>query len=187
MTEYEKMTAGEMYFALDPELVRMRNAARALLDEINASTAEMVPGDPRHEIFKRLFGSVGVGFLAQTPFYCDYGINMHLGERVYFNFNCIILDSAPVTIGSRVMFAPNVQIYTATHPLDAEARNSGLEFAKPITIGDDVWVGGSVVICPGVTIGDRCVIAAGAVVTKDVPPDTLVGGNPAKMIKSIRK
>ena len=186
MSEFEKMCSGELYFALDPELVRMRNAARALLDKINATAMEITADDPRRPLFAQLFGEVGECFLLQAPFYCDYGKNIFLGDNVYFNFNCVILDSAKVTIGSRSMFAPNVQIYTATHSLDSEVRKSGKEFAKPITICEDVWVGGSAVICPGVTICERSVIAAGAVVTKDVPAGVLVGGNPAKIIKPVK-
>jgi maltose O-acetyltransferase len=183
MTENEKMLAGEFYFALDPELVAMRNAARILLDKINATAVEAPGAALPH--FKQLFGAVGEGFIAQAPFYCDYGRNIYLGDNVYFNFNCVILDCAKVTIGSNVMFGPNVQIYTATHPLDAAMRKAGKEFAKPITIREQVWVGGSVVICPGVTIGERSVLAAGAVITKDVPPGVLVGGNPATIIKDV--
>jgi maltose O-acetyltransferase len=184
MTEYEKMLAGEFYYALDPELVEMRNNARILLDKINASAIE-APNDDR-PLFRQLFGALGEGFIAQAPFYCDYGRNIYLGDYLYFNFNCVILDCAKVTIGSHVMFAPNAQIYTATHPLDADLRKAGKEFAKPVTIHDHVWVGGSAVICPGVTIGERSVIGAGAVITRDVPACVLVGGNPARVIKEVR-
>ncbi len=186
MTEFEKMVAGEFYYALDPELVGMRNAAREILDKLNATTMEITGDDPRREYFKKLFGKVGDNFLAQLPFYCDYGRNMYIGDNVYFNFNCVVLDSARVVIGSHTMFGPGVQIYTATHPLDAGLRMAGREFAKPITIGSHVWVGGAVVICPGVSIGDRSVIAAGAVVARDVPPGVLVAGNPARIIKQVQ-
>jgi maltose O-acetyltransferase len=185
MSEFDKMTAGEFYFALDPELVGMRNAARAQLEILNASVMEITAGDPRRACYEKLFGEVGEGFLVQPPFYCDYGKNIYLGDFVYFNYNCVILDCMKVKIGSHVMFGPYVQLYTATHPLDAGLRRAGKEFAKPIMIGDDVWVGGGAVICPGVTIGDRCVIAAGAVVTKDIPDGVLAGGNPAKIIKRV--
>jgi len=112
---------------------------------------------------------------------------LFIGERVFFNFDCTVLDVAPVTIGSRTMFGPNVQIYTATHPMNAKERASGKEFAKPITIGEDVWVGGSVVICPGVTIGDRSVIGAGSVVTKSIPPDVVAAGNPCRVVRAIER
>jgi len=184
MREYEIMISGGMYNPLDEELVAMRRAARELLAAINSSPFEIYPSDQRHASCRKLFGAAG-SFILQPPFYCDYGRNIHIGDGVYFNFNCVILDVAPVKIGSGTMFGPNVQIYTATHPLEHTARNSGREFGKPVTIGDNVWVGGSAVICPGVTVGDRCVIAAGAVVTKDVPPDVVVGGNPARIIKEI--
>ena len=119
----------------------------------------------------------------QPPFYCDYGSNMHLGEKVYFN--CVVLDVAPVTIGARTFFGPNVQIYTATHPINYRERASGLEAGKPISIGEDVWVGGSVVICPGVSIGDRSVIGAGSVVTRDVPSEVFAAGNPCRVIRQL--
>jgi maltose O-acetyltransferase len=127
------------------------------------------------------------GVWIEPPFYCDYGSNITLGDKVYFNFNCIILDIAPVVIGSGVMFGPAVQIYTATHPLNAAERNSGLEFGLPISIGDDVWVGGGAIICPGVKIGARSVIGAGSVVTKDIPEDVLAVGNPCRVIRAIEK
>jgi maltose O-acetyltransferase len=125
--------------------------------------------------------------MAATPFYCDYGTNMKVGEKAFFNFNRVVLDVAQVTIGDRTLFGPNVQIYTATHPMNFRERASGLEFAKPITIGKDVWIGGSVVICPGVSIGDRTVIGAGSVVTKDIPSDIFAAGNPCKVIRDLGK
>ena len=123
----------------------------------------------------------------QPPFYCDYGYNIKVGERVFFNFNCIVLDVAPVIIGSRTLFGPNVQVYTATHPLNPMERSSGLEFAKPIVIGEDVWIGGSAVICPGVTIGDGTTIGAGSVVTKDIPSTVFAAGNPCKVIRNLEQ
>ncbi len=185
MREYDKMIAGEMYDPTDPELMKMRSDARELLDLINASTKDIFGDDPRAAVCRKLFGGMGKNCILQPPFYCDYGRNIRLGDNVFLNFNCIMLDVAEVTIGSYVMFGPNVQIYTATHPLDSVERNSGREGAKPIVINDYVWVGGSAVICPGITIGERSVIAAGAVVTKDVPPRVLVGGSPARIIKHI--
>lgn len=121
----------------------------------------------------------------QPPFYCDYGTNIITGEGVFFNFNCVVLDVMEVNIGSKTMFGPNVQIYTATHPLDYKIRNTGLEYAKPITIGENVWVGGSVVICPGITIGDNSIIGAGSVVTKSIPANVIAAGNPCKVIRNL--
>lgn len=121
----------------------------------------------------------------QPPFYCDYGTNIITGEGVFFNFNCVVLDVMEVNIGSKTMFGPNVQIYTAIHPLDYKIRNTGLEYAKPITIGENVWVGGSVVICPGITIGDNSIIGAGSVVTKSIPANVIAAGNPCKVIRNL--
>lgn len=182
-TEKEKMVAGEMYDPLDKELSDDRITTRLLLKELNESREDQP--EERRQIVSQLIPNAGDGLWLQPPFYCDYGYNMRVGERVFFNFNCVVLDVAPVTIGSRTMFGPNVQVYTATHPLNHAERASGKEYAKPITIGEDVWVGGSAVICPGVTIGDRSVIGAGSVVTKDIPPDVFAAGNPCKVIKPI--
>jgi len=184
MTEYEKMIAGEFYNASDPELVRRRYEARDLLNKINGSLQDVKDGS-RLNLCEQLFGAVGENFWLQPPFYCDYGFNITLGNNAYFNFNCVVLDVAKVTIGSNVFFGPNVQVYTATHPLDVSLRTAGQEFGRAITIGDNVWIGGSVIICPGVTIGNDSIIAAGAVVTKDVSSRVLVGGNPAKVIREI--
>lgn len=175
------MLAGELYDALDPQLTDERIQARLLIKALNESRED--EPEKRTEILQQLIPNAGAGLWLQPPFYCDYGYNIKLGERVFFNFNCVVLDVMPVTIGSRTLFGPNVQIYTATHPLDHKERATGLEFAKPITIGEDVWVGGSVVICPGVTIGDRSIIGAGSVVTKDIPADVIAAGNPCKVIR----
>ncbi|WP_132054280.1 sugar O-acetyltransferase [Pseudocnuella soli] len=184
-TEKEKMLAGELYDALDPELSADRLKTRLLIKALNDS-AENEP-EKRADVLKELIPSAGAGLWIQPPFYCDYGYNIELGEKVFFNFNCVVLDVCAVKIGSRTLFGPNVQIYTATHPMDAAVRATGLEFAKPITIGADVWVGGSAVICPGVTIGDRSVIGAGSVVTKDIPADVFAAGNPCRVIRPIEK
>lgn len=183
MTEKEKMIKGLMYNPLDSVLSKERYKARKLFQEINSLNEDSAK--KRKHLFIELFGETKKNFWIEPPFYCDYGYNITLGDKVFMNFGCCILDVAPVSIGAHTMLAPNVQIYTATHPLEAEARNSGLEFAKPITIGKNVWIGGNATICPGVTIGDGAVIGAGAVVTKDVEADTFVGGNPAKFIKRI--
>jgi maltose O-acetyltransferase len=135
-----------------------------------------------HQIIASLLPNAAADTWIEPPFFCDYGYNIYIGERVFFNFNCVLLDVMPIRIGSNVMFGPNVQLYTAAHPVNALERRQGTEFAKPITIGDDSWVGGSAIISPGVTIGDRCIVGAGAVVTKDIDSDTIVGGNPAKPI-----
>lgn len=182
-TEREKMVAGGLYRPADPELSALRLNARRLTRLFNATT-EQEP-DRRRAILTELFGRIGPRFEVEPDFRCDYGFNIRAGDNLYINFGCVILDVAPVVIGRNAMLAPGVHIYTATHPLDPVERASGLEFAKPITIGDDVWIGGHATICPGVTIGDAAVIGAGAVVTKDVPPRTVVAGNPARAIRSI--
>ena len=184
-TEKEKMIAGELYDPLDNQLVQERIRTRNLLLDLNA-TREDEP-EKRAEILKQLTPHAPSSLWLQPPFYCDYGSNMFVGERVFFNFNCVVLDVCPVRIGSRTMFGPNVQIYTATHPVDHIERSSGVEYSKPIEIGDDVWVGGSAVICPGVKIGDRAVIGAGSVVTKDIPSDVFAAGNPCRVIRQLKE
>jgi len=182
-TEKEKMIAGEMYDPLDQQLADDRLQTRLLIKALNDTREDEV--EERKRVLKQLLPAAGAHLWLQPPFYCDYGYNIEAGEKVFFNFNCIVLDVAPVTIGGRTMFGPNVQIYTATHPIDHKERASGLEYAKPISIGEDVWVGGSAVICPGVTIGNRSVIGAGSVVTKDIPADVFAAGNPCKVIKPL--
>lgn len=132
-----------------------------------------------------MFGAIGENVWIEPPFFCDYGQNIRVGANVFFNFNCVVLDVAPVEIGDNVLFGPNVQIYTATHPIDAATRRSGLEFGKPIRIGSDVWVGGSAIFNPGVTVGSRTVIGAGSVVTRDLPDDVFAAGNPCRVIRSL--
>lgn len=183
-SEKEKMLAGELYNALDPLLTWERERCRDLLRTLNDTRAADRSGR-EHALFE-LFGKIGANVWVEPPFFCDYGTNIHVGAGVFFNFNCVVLDPAKVTIGERTMFGPAVQIYTATHPLDHVERSSGLEYALPITIGADVWVGGSAVICPGVTIGDRSVIGAGSVVTRDVPADVFAAGNPCRVIRDLR-
>lgn len=177
------MLAGELYNALDKQLSEERLQTRLLLKELNDGREDEV--QKRALILKKLIPNAGEGLWLQPPFYCDYGSNMYLGEKVFFNFNCVVLDVMEVRIGSRTLFGPNVQIYTATHPVDFRERASGLEFAKPILIGEDVWVGGSAVICPGVSIGDRSIIGAGSVVTRDIPADVFAAGNPCKVIRPL--
>lgn len=182
-TEKEKMLAGELYDALDKQLSDERLRTRLLIQQLNA-TPEDDPAE-RTRILQELIPQAGAGLWLQPPFYCDYGSNIITGEKVFFNFNCVVLDVTYVTIGSRTLFGPNVQVYTATHPTDWQVRASGLEFAKPIVIGEDVWVGGSAVICPGVTIGDRTIIGAGSVVTRDIPADVFAAGNPCRVIRHL--
>lgn len=184
MTEKEKMLTGELYDPRDDQLLRERRRARMLSKAFNDSSDDQ--GKERKRLLSELFGNMGKGTFIEPPFFCDYGGNIHLGDRVFFNFNCVILDVAQVTIGSHVMFGPSVQVYTATHPLDADQRRSGLESAKPITIGDDVWIGGGAILCPGVTIGARSVIGAGSVVTKDIPTDVFAAGNPCRVIRPLK-
>jgi maltose O-acetyltransferase len=181
-SEREKMLAGELYNALDPELVTARNRARDLCQALNRSREE--DAEERRRILQDLFGAGGDTVWMQPPFYCDYGSNIELGERVFFNFNCVVLDVCTVRIGSFTLFGPAVQIYTPLHPLDAELRRSE-EYGKPIEIGADVWVGGGAIILPGVRIGARAVIGAGSVVTRDVPEATFAAGNPCRVIRSI--
>jgi maltose O-acetyltransferase len=180
--EMEKMLAGELYDPLDRELVRARERARDLCTDLNATREK--DQDARRRILAELFGSGGDSVWMQPPFYCDYGSNILLGERVFFNFNCVVLDVCRVAVGDFTMFGPAVQIYTATHPMNAELRRKQ-EFAKPITIGPDVWVGGGAIICPGVTIGAKTVIGAGSVVTRDIPPGVFAAGNPCRVIREI--
>ena len=177
------MLAGELYDPLDQQLSDERLRARLLIKALNDYSESQAA--ERSGVLKQLIPNAGDGLWLQPPFYCDYGYNMKLGEKVFFNFNCVVLDVMQVTIGSRTLFGPDVQIYTATHPLDHRERASGLEYAKPVTIGEDVWVGGSAVICPGVKIGDRSVIGAGSVVTKDIPPDVFAAGNPCKVLRAL--
>ena len=183
-TEKEKMLAGELYNALDEQISNERTKARLLIKKLNDASADHI--ETVTAILKELIPNAGKDLWIQPPFFCDYGYNIEAGERVFFNFNCVVLDVMKVSIGSRTKFGPNVQIYTATHPINFKERATGLEFAKPIRIGEDVWVGGSVVICPGVTIGNRCVIGAGSVVTKDIPDDVFAAGNPCKVIRSLK-
>lgn len=184
-TEKQKMLSGELYNATDPELVSERLRARLLLKELNDSGED--EDLKRRDTIRKLIPGAGPDLWLQPPFYCDYGSNITTGENVFFNFNCVILDVMPVRIGSRTLLGPNVQIYTATHPMDYRKRASGLEYAKPVTIGDDVWVGGGAIICPGVTIGDRTVLGAGSVVTRDVPSDVFAAGNPCREIRDLRQ
>ena len=180
---WDDMLSGRIYDATHPGLIEKLAETREALWEYNT----IRPGDivAQNAILRRLLGRTGSNFHFNQPFCCDYGCNLSIGENFFANFNLTILDEAPVVIGDDVFIGPNVSIYTACHPIEADKRSTRQEWAEPVTIGNDVWIGGSATILPGVTIGDRVVIGAGAVVTKDVPSDCVVGGNPAKIIKRI--
>lgn len=181
-TERQKMLAGEPYDPLDIELIKARERARDLCQALNATReAEQ---DVRRRLLMDLFGAGGDTVWMQPPFFCDYGSNIELGERVFFNFNCVVLDVCPVRIGSFTLFGPAVQIYTPLHPLNAELRRRE-EFGKPVEIGSDVWVGGGALILPGVRIGSRTVIGAGSVVTRDMPEGVFAAGNPCRVIREL--
>ncbi|WP_019140795.1 sugar O-acetyltransferase [Noviherbaspirillum massiliense] len=184
-SEKVKMLASELYNPHDPELAAERRRARLLLKALNDTRDDQV--EERGRLVRELVPSSGAGIWIEPPFYCDYGSNITLGDKVFFNFNCVILDVAPVRIGSGVLFGPAVQIYAATHPLRAEERRTELELGKPVEIGDEVWVGGSAIICPGVRIGSRCVIGAGSVVTRDIPDDVFAAGNPCRVLRKIEQ
>lgn len=179
----EKRLSGELYDAYVPELVQERDWAKDQMFEFN----RLIPSklEERRRIIRTVVGSVGEKFLIESPFYIEYGYNIHLGENFFSNFNCVILDEAPVHFGSDVLLAPNVSIYTVNHPSNAENRRAGLEYARPVTIGNNVWIGGNSVILPGVVIGDNTIIGAGSVVTKSIPANVLAAGNPCRVIKSI--
>lgn len=183
-SEKEKMLAGNLYDPLDLELVQVRERARDLCQELNGTRES--DQENRRRILTLLFGRGGDSVWMQPPFYCDYGTNIHLGERVFFNFNCVVLDVCPVTIGDFTLFGPAVQIYTAMHPMNAELRRNQ-EFGKPIEIGSDVWIGGSAILCPGVKIGAKTVIGAGSVVTRDIPGGVFAAGNPCRVIREINE
>lgn len=181
-TERGKMLAGEMYDALDPELVAARVRARDLCQDL-AATRES-DESARRDLCRRLFARGGDSVSIQPPFFCDYGSNIELGERVFFNFNCVVLDVCRVTIGDFTMFGPGAQVLTPLHPLDAAQRRRE-EYGKPVTIGSDVWIGAGALILPGVTIGAKSVIGAGSVVTRDVPAGVFAAGNPARVLRAI--
>lgn len=183
MTEKEKMISGEMYRSADAELVRDRMEARKWTRLYNQTIETDIK--ERESILKQLLGSTGENIYIEPNFICDYGYNIFVGENFYANFDCLILDTCSVEIGDNCMLAPGVHIYTATHPLLPDERNSGLEYGKPVKIGHNVWIGGRSIINPGVTIGDNVVVASGSVVTKDIPANVVVAGNPARIIKRI--
>ena len=183
-SERQKMLAGEMYDPMDAELVAARERARDLCWGLNA-TRDAEP-EKRRRLLRELFGAGGESVWMQPPFFCDYGANIELGERVFFNFNCIVLDVCRVRIGDYTLIGPAVQIYTPMHPLEAAARRQK-EFGKPVEIGADVWIGGGAIILPGVRIGSRAVIGAGSVVTRDVPEQVFAAGNPCRVIRLLEE
>jgi maltose O-acetyltransferase len=180
-SEWDKMVAGELYDPYDPHLVRLRTETRERAWRFN-TTAD---SEERAAVLRELVPHAGADLFVEPPFRCDYGSNISAGRKVYMNFDCVILDVAPVTIGDHCLFGPAVHVYTATHPLDHELRRRQ-EFAKPVHIGADVWVGGGAIILPGVRIGERTVIGAGSVVTRDIPSDVLAAGNPCRVIRPLR-
>lgn len=184
MTEKEKMLAGMIYDAnYDPQLIAERLDCKELCHDYNSLRPKDTEG--RNAVIRRLLGSVQDGFLIEQPFVCDYGYNIHIGRNFYANHNLVILDGARVEFGDNVFIAPNCGFYTAGHPVEAEERNKGLEYARPIRVGNNVWIGANVCVLPGVSIGDGCVIGAGSVVVRDIPANSVAVGNPCKVVKKI--
>ena len=185
-SEKEKLLAGELYFGNDAALAAERRHAEALLLRFNTSPPEDDRAHPiRTAILSELLGYLGENVTIQPSLRCDYGTNISIGAGTFVNSDCIFLDCNLITIGQDVQIAPRVQLYTAGHPLDPAVRRSGLEFALPITIADNVWLGGGVIVCPGITIGENTVVGAGAVVTRDLPPNVLAVGNPARILRQL--
>ncbi len=183
-TEKDKCRLGLLYDANnDPQLIAERQRIKQKCHEYNSLSPLCT--DEREALLRDILGSTGMQFLIEQPFYCDYGYNIHIGENFYSNVNLVILDEAPVTFGSNVFIAPNCGFYTAGHPLETDLRNAGLEYARPITVGDNVWIGANVCVLPGVTIGDNCTIGAGSVVVHDIPSNTLAVGNPCRVIRTL--
>ena len=182
-TEYERMIAGELYDPSHPELSALSLKGRLAIERYNQLSRVEV--EERTKILHDTLGRIEGDCWIESPFRVDYGCNIYLGHKFYANFDCIMLDVAPIYIGHHVMFGPRVSLYTATHPIDAEVRNNVVEYGKPIRIGNECWLGGNVVVNPGVTIGDRTIIASGSVVTKDIPSDVIAGGNPCRVIRKI--
>ncbi|QAT49585.1 sugar O-acetyltransferase [Caproiciproducens sp. NJN-50] len=183
MTEKEKMLSGRLYIAQDEELARMNQNAKRLIRLFNQTNEE--ESGKRIVYLKELFGLTGENIWIEPTFHCDYGCHIFVGENFYANYDCLIIDVCTVTIGDHVLFGPRVCVYTAAHPIDAEVRATGLEYGKPVAIGNDVWVGGNTVINPGTTIGNNVVIGSGSVVTKDIPSGVIAAGNPCKVLRPI--
>lgn len=180
-TEYEKMVKGEYYNSLSEEILIHVRRARVLCDKLMENKYDEAA---KSEVIKELFGSTGENVSVNPPFTCDHGNHIHVGENFFANYDCTIMDACDVKIGKNCLLGPKVSIFSVGHPTESSLRTQGLAIAKPVTIGDNVWIGGNSVICPGVKIGNNVVVAAGAVVTKDVPDNVVVGGNPARIIKN---
>ena len=180
-TELQKMLSGELYRANDPELVRARRRCRELLLRIDVEAGD----GERHTLFRELLEAFGESSFIQPPFRCDYGSYIHVGERVFVNFNCTILDCGRVTIGDGVQIASGVQLLAADHPREPELRAAGLELGRPVAIEDNVWIGAGAIVCPGVTVGRDSIVGAGSVVTRDVPAGVMAAGNPCRVIREL--
>lgn len=181
-SEKDKMLAGDLYWPGDPQIQAELATTKRWLDRVNGPFAQS-PEDHRAILRERL-GGVGTGVVVRPPFFCDYGFNVHLGDEVFLNYNCVLLDVVAITIGIRTQIGPAVQIYAADHPRDPAVRRRGLELGRPVSLGRDVWIGGGAIILPGVSIGDEATIGAGSVVTRDVPPGAVVAGNPARLMRT---
>ncbi len=182
-TEWQKMVSGEEYQADDPEIIRVLNLTKDAIRAYNQIQPTRL--EEREKAIRKIIGKCGVKPFFNQPFLCDYGVNIRVGDRFFANFNFTVLDEAYVTIGNDVFIGPNVSLYTACHSTDPVERNTRREWAEPITIGNNVWIGGSVTVLPGVTIGDNCTIGAGSVVTKDIPAHSIAVGNPCRVIKKV--
>ena len=180
-SEKERMLAGELYRPSDPELVRERQRCRSLLQAFNVHPDE----DQRAALLRELLGRIGSGTTVQPPFGCDYGYNVSVGDNVYINFNTVILDCAPVTIGHGTQIGPGVQLLAADHPRDPHVRRDLLEFARPISIGSNVWIGAAALVFPGVSVGDDSIVGAGSVVTRDIPAGVVAVGNPCRVVRGL--
>ena len=183
MTEKEKMISGGLFDCSDPELMENKKRARKLTQKFNNTSEdeELL----RKEILKELLGKCGEKILIKPPFHCDYGYNINVGENFFMNFDCVFLDAAPINIGDNFMCAPKVCIFSVTHPKNSEERAKGMAVSLPVNIGNNVWIGGGAIVMPGVSIGDNAIIGAGSVVTKNVPANTVVAGNPARIIENL--
>lgn len=185
-TEKDKMLRGEIYDAnYDPQLIEERMKCKIMCRKYNDLMPDRL--EERKALLKMLLGHTGENFYIEQPFYCDYGYNISVGDNFYSNVNLVILDGAKVTFGDNVFIAPDCGFHTAGHPLDVARRNKGLEYARPITVGNNVWIGAGVHVLPGVTIGDNCVIGAGSVVNRDIPANSLAVGNPCRVIRSLEE
>jgi maltose O-acetyltransferase len=183
MTMYDKMMAGELFHAHDADLVKRHHRALELVERFNRTGFD--EEEKRQQLLRQLLGGVGKGASIKPPFFCDIGTNIYLGDNVYLNYDCVLLDGNRITIGADVLIGPRVQLYTASHPLDPNVRKQQLEFTREIVIGESVWIGGGAIVCPGVTIGKNTVIGAGSVVVKDIPEGVLAVGNPCRVVKPL--